>query len=52
VAVQADGAVQDTPLKKLCTAPPGLGLGTMVHFFPFHRSASNFTGPSGEKLVE
>src|SRR5215831_480101 len=39
VAVQADGEVQDTPLKKVCTAPAGLGVGTMVHRFPSHHSA-------------
>src|SRR5690349_6606234 len=42
VAVQADGAVQDTPLKKLCTAPAGLGVSRMAHRFPFHHSAKVF----------
>src|SRR5262249_53275334 len=28
-----------TPLKKVCTAPAGLGVGTMVHRFPSHHSA-------------
>jgi hypothetical protein len=52
VVVQAEGAVQDTAPRKVCTAPAGLGLGTMAHFFPFHRSVNDFTGPSGEELAE
>src|SRR5215470_10092725 len=52
VVVQADGAVQDTAPRKVCTAPAGLGLGTMAHFCPFHRSVNDLTGPSGEGLVE
>jgi hypothetical protein len=52
VVVQAEGVVQDTAPRKVCTAPAGLGLGTMAHFFPFHRSASDLNGPSGEELVE
>src|SRR5215471_13482282 len=39
VTVQADGEVHDTPLKKVCTAPAGLGVGRMVHRFPSHHSA-------------
>src|SRR5215470_11530640 len=50
--VQAEGAVQDTAPRKVCTAPAGLGLGTMAHFFPFHRSVKDSVGPSGEELVE
>src|SRR5262249_1009426 len=49
VAVQADGAVQDTPLKKVCTAPVGLGVGRMVHRFPSHHSAKVLAGdPAGK----
>src|SRR6266700_3252878 len=40
VAVQAEGEMQDTPLRKLCTAPAGLGVGWMVHAVPSHRSIS------------
>jgi hypothetical protein len=50
--VQAEAEVQDTGPRKVCTAPWGLGLGTMAHLFPFHRSASDLVGPSGEELVE
>jgi hypothetical protein len=52
VVVQAEGAVQDTGPRKVCTAPAGLGLGTMAHLFPFHRSVKDFTGPNSEELVE
>jgi hypothetical protein len=38
-AVHADGAVQDTPFKKLNCAPAGLGAGWIRHFLPSHRSA-------------
>ena len=51
-AVQAAGAGQATPPRKVCTAPGGLGVGRMAHFFPFHRSASGFVGPFGEELRE
>jgi hypothetical protein len=39
VAVQAEGAVQDTPFRTLGAAPVGLGVGWMVQFVPFHRSS-------------
>jgi hypothetical protein len=52
VVVQADGEVQDTAPRKVCTAPAELGLGTMAHFFPFHRSVRDFTGPDSDELVE
>jgi len=38
-AMQAEGEVQDTPIRKLCTAPGGLGVGWTVQVVPFHRSA-------------
>ena len=38
-AMQAEGDVQDTPVRKLCTAPAGLGVGWMVQVEPFQRSA-------------
>jgi hypothetical protein len=38
-AMQAEDDVQDTAIKKLCTAPGGLGVGRMVQVVPFHRSA-------------
>ena len=37
--MQAEGDVQDTASRKLCTAPGGLGVGWMVQVVPFHRSA-------------
>jgi len=52
VVVQADGEVQDISPRKVCTAPGGLGVGRMAHFFPFHRSASGLFGPFGEEVVE
>jgi hypothetical protein len=52
VVMQANREVQDTPPRKVCTAPAGLGMGKMAHFFPFHRSASGFTEPFGEELGE
>src|SRR5215469_4076367 len=39
-AVQADAEVQATPLRKLPN-PVGLKLGTIRHFLPFQRSASD-----------
>ena len=39
-AVQADGAVQATPLRVLGAAPGGLGAAWTVHLEPFHRSAT------------
>ena len=38
-AMQAEGDVQDTASRKLCTAPAGLGVGWMVQVVPFQRSA-------------
>jgi len=52
MAVQAEGEVQDTLFRKLCTAFGGLGVGRMVHPFPFHRSAKNRTGPDSDEVVE
>jgi hypothetical protein len=52
VVVQAEGAVQDTAPRKVCTAPAGFGVSMMAHFFPFHRSVNDLAGPSGEELVE
>src|SRR5215472_11783381 len=52
MAVQAEGEVQDTPPRKLCTAFAGLGAGRMVHLFPFHRSAKDRTGPDWEEVVK
>jgi hypothetical protein len=37
--MQAEDDVQDTAIRKLCTAPAGLGVGWMVQVVPFHRSA-------------
>src|SRR6266700_78219 len=45
VAVQAEGEMQDTPLRKLCTAPAGFGVGWMVHAVPSQRSARVSTSP-------
>ena len=44
-AVQAEEAVQSTPIKK---PPPcdGLGVGWMAHRLPFHRSARVWTVPA------
>jgi len=52
MAVQAEGEVQDTPFRKLCTAPAGLGVGRMVHFLPFHRSARDRAGPDWDAVVK
>src|SRR6516162_284015 len=52
MAVQAVGEVQDTPFRKLCTAPPGLGVGRRVHLFPFHRSAKDRAGPDWDEVVK
>src|SRR5690349_8864578 len=52
MAVQAEGEVQDTPFRKLWTAFAGLGVGRMVHLFPFHRSAKDRTGPDWDEVVE
>jgi len=52
MAVQAEDEVQDTPFRKLCTAFAGLGVGRMVHLFPFHRSAKDRTGPDWDEVVK
>jgi hypothetical protein len=52
MAVQAEGDVQDTPFRKLCRAFAGLGVGRMVHFFPFHCSAKDRNGPASDEVVE
>jgi maltooligosyltrehalose synthase len=40
-AVHEVGDVQDTPFRELDVAPTGLGVGWIVHFVPFHLSASD-----------
>jgi hypothetical protein len=50
MAVQAEGAVQDTPARTLGAAPVGLGVGWMVHRVPFHCSARAWKVP--ELLME
>jgi len=52
MAVQAEGAVQDTGPRKLWTAFAGLGVGRIVQLFPFHRSAKDRTGPDWDEVVE
>src|SRR5437764_4999130 len=49
--VQADGEVQEMPPRKVCTAPAGLGVGTMAQRFPFQRSVSGLTGPAWEAVA-
>ena len=39
--MQASGDGQDTPKKELEVAPGGSGIGWIVQFAPFQRSASN-----------
>src|SRR6266700_2855783 len=51
VAVQAEGEMQDTPLRKLCTAPAGFGVGWMVHAVPSQRSARVDGKPTLSELV-
>src|SRR5215472_15785281 len=46
VAVQAEGAVQDTPARTLDAAPAGLGVGWMLQFVPFHCSARVWKVPA------
>src|SRR5262245_13721325 len=43
-AIQNVRAVQDTPNRAVPGAPAGLGVGWMLHFLPFHRSASDPVG--------
>jgi hypothetical protein len=44
-AVHAEGAVQATPFNALTCAPAGLAVRWMLHFVPFHRSASVTPAP-------
>src|SRR6266581_3193258 len=50
-AMQAEAVVQETPENALTAAPEGLGVGWMLHFLPFQRSASVTPRPEGFTYV-
>jgi maltooligosyltrehalose synthase len=50
-ALHAFGEVHEMATRSVCVEPDGLGVGWIVHFVPFHLSASGDSNPEGRKEI-